>query len=119
FFSSRRRHTRSKRDWSSDVCSSDLTFCASNLYQTVKGLDPFRRFFRIFTGCVVGQTTSGVIALFSCTHSDLFLVLPMFCHTVFLAHSIVGVLLCVALKGSQRDPTPGCRACPQFADPFS
>src|SRR5699024_11237200 len=28
FFSSRRRHTRSKRDWSSDVCSSDLSlFC--------------------------------------------------------------------------------------------
>src|SRR5699024_11458526 len=26
FFSSRRRHTRSKRDWSSDVCSSDLDF---------------------------------------------------------------------------------------------
>src|SRR3989440_1182919 len=25
FFSSRRRHTRSDRDWSSDVCSSDLT----------------------------------------------------------------------------------------------
>src|SRR5699024_11447231 len=24
FFSSRRRHTRSKRDWSSDLCSSDL-----------------------------------------------------------------------------------------------
>src|SRR5207249_7230360 len=24
--SSRRRHTRSKRDWSSDVCSSDLAF---------------------------------------------------------------------------------------------
>src|SRR5699024_12186653 len=24
FFSSRRRHKRSKRDWSSDVCSSDL-----------------------------------------------------------------------------------------------
>src|SRR5207249_8774248 len=28
-FSSRRRHTRSKRDWSSDVCSSDLNFSAS------------------------------------------------------------------------------------------
>src|SRR5690606_39947358 len=27
FFSSRRRHTRFSRDWSSDVCSSDLTFC--------------------------------------------------------------------------------------------
>src|SRR5699024_11794100 len=26
FLSSRRRHTRSKRDWSSDVCSSDLLF---------------------------------------------------------------------------------------------
>src|SRR5699024_11268861 len=26
FFSSRRRHTRSKRDWSSDVCSSDLWY---------------------------------------------------------------------------------------------
>src|SRR2546426_909288 len=27
FFSSRRRHTRLQGDWSSDVCSSDLTFC--------------------------------------------------------------------------------------------
>src|SRR5206468_8483362 len=27
FFSSRRRHTRSDRDWSSDVCSSDLETC--------------------------------------------------------------------------------------------
>src|SRR6267378_6068705 len=26
FFSSRRRHTRSLRDWSSDVCSSDLGY---------------------------------------------------------------------------------------------
>src|SRR5699024_11530822 len=26
FFSSRSRHTTSKRDWSSDVCSSDLVF---------------------------------------------------------------------------------------------
>src|SRR3954470_1231649 len=28
FFSSRRRHTRSLRDWSSDVCSSDLGLVA-------------------------------------------------------------------------------------------
>src|SRR5690606_3075406 len=27
FFASRRRHTRFSRDWSSDVCSSDLSFC--------------------------------------------------------------------------------------------
>src|SRR2546429_1503461 len=26
FFSSRRRHTRCSRDWSSDVCSSDLKY---------------------------------------------------------------------------------------------
>src|SRR5699024_12044914 len=43
FFSSRRRHTRSKRDWSSDVCSSDLneistsmTNIKRNLNETVK-----------------------------------------------------------------------------------
>src|SRR5690606_17026613 len=31
FFSSRRRHTRFSRDWSSDVCSSDLTNTGVNL----------------------------------------------------------------------------------------
>src|SRR5690606_39769174 len=32
FFSSRRRHTRFSRDWSSDVCSSDLTRVFKNIY---------------------------------------------------------------------------------------
>src|SRR2546421_4517149 len=31
FFSSRRRHTRSDRDWSSDVCSSDLAVAEARL----------------------------------------------------------------------------------------
>src|SRR6267378_4974672 len=31
FFSSRRRHTRSLRDWSSDVCSSDLAHDSGQL----------------------------------------------------------------------------------------
>src|SRR3712207_9572565 len=31
FFSSRRRHTRYWRDWSSDVCSSDLSYADSKL----------------------------------------------------------------------------------------
>src|SRR5207249_9163145 len=35
FFSSRRRHTRSKRDWSSDVCSSDLGGPPHVLHQLV------------------------------------------------------------------------------------
>src|SRR5690606_40329205 len=45
FFSSRRRHTRFSRDWSSDVCSSDLAklFChlPDVLHDVQKGLSPF------------------------------------------------------------------------------
>src|SRR5256885_7154798 len=47
FFSSRRRHTRLQGDWSSDVCSSDLTLAAgagSRWTQgagVVKALHPF------------------------------------------------------------------------------
>src|SRR5690606_40360880 len=33
FFSSRRRHTRFSRDWSSDVCSSDLRY-VQNWFET-------------------------------------------------------------------------------------
>src|SRR5699024_12293927 len=39
FFSSRRRHTRSKRDWSSDVCSSDLIDYTEN--QAHKNRHPY------------------------------------------------------------------------------
>src|SRR2546429_6241338 len=35
FFSSRRRHTRCSRDWSSDVCSSDLTRRFKTMISTV------------------------------------------------------------------------------------
>src|SRR5207248_8208827 len=37
FFSSRRRHTRSYGDWSSDVCSSDLTANVEGQTVKVKG----------------------------------------------------------------------------------
>src|SRR5260370_10554039 len=37
FFSSRRRHTRFKCDWSSDVCSSDLN---STIWASSRGLPP-------------------------------------------------------------------------------
>src|SRR5699024_4576461 len=40
FFSSRRRHTRSKRDWSSDVCSSDLLL---QYYVTKKLVNPVQK----------------------------------------------------------------------------
>src|SRR5256884_8544418 len=39
FFSSRRRHTRCSRDWSSDVCSSDLRFVADRRKRSVSQLD--------------------------------------------------------------------------------
>src|SRR5690554_1753982 len=42
FFSSRRRHTRCGRDWSSDVCSSDLATPALGVFKTVEqGLASF------------------------------------------------------------------------------
>src|SRR2546422_7202482 len=37
FFSSRRRHTRCSRDWSSDVCSSDLVAIKGPLTTPVGG----------------------------------------------------------------------------------
>src|SRR5437660_10379233 len=48
FFASRRRHTRWPRDWSSDVCSSDLNKAIANiLFETadlleIDGQDSFR-----------------------------------------------------------------------------
>src|SRR5699024_10552900 len=41
FFSSRRRHTRSKRDWSSDVCSSDLRAVATIMINTLDKTYPW------------------------------------------------------------------------------
>src|SRR5690606_10471963 len=40
FFSSRRRHTRFSRDWSSDVCSSDLPWSGERTPLTEQGVDP-------------------------------------------------------------------------------
>src|SRR2546429_4929064 len=39
FFSSRRRHTRCSRDWSSDVCSSDLVL----LRRSIRALSAMRQ----------------------------------------------------------------------------
>src|SRR2546429_4332165 len=44
FFSSRRRHTRCSRDWSSDVCSSDLIYRAAEARSLQSGYE------RIATG---------------------------------------------------------------------
>src|SRR5690606_40309311 len=39
FFSSRRRHTRFSRDWSSDVCSSDLASVEPEMAFEVEGVN--------------------------------------------------------------------------------
>src|SRR5699024_11389875 len=46
-FSTRRRHTRSKRDWSSDVCSSDLEKQSAKAYK----VDPNHPLIKIAADC--------------------------------------------------------------------
>src|SRR5690606_40712434 len=41
-FSSRRRHTRFSRDWSSDVCSSDLAIILDGMLPDMNSLDLVR-----------------------------------------------------------------------------
>src|SRR5690606_40037555 len=41
FFSSRRRHTRFSRDWSSDVCSSDLKLAVKKINELAHSEQPF------------------------------------------------------------------------------
>src|SRR5207249_7184332 len=53
---SRRRHTRSKRDWSSDVCSSDLT-AACGFAQSAIQLAVFRVLLGLGMG---GEWATGV-----------------------------------------------------------
>src|SRR5690606_40325936 len=50
FFSSRRRHTRFSRDWSSDVCSSDLVEAAMSPFADAYLLAAFHSIFVVFLG---------------------------------------------------------------------
>src|SRR2546421_3140861 len=70
FFSSRRRHTRSDRDWSSDVCSSDLAHPCVNKGRPRARLGQFtvRRIFRCQPIDPELWTTSPLLA--DRSHSD-------------------------------------------------
>src|SRR5690606_39611635 len=60
FFSSRRRHTRFSRDWSSDVCSSDLTD-VFQIRATIYGDEGDAVFFPVVQRC--GDTEHAWIAI--------------------------------------------------------
>src|SRR5690606_40981648 len=51
FFSSRRRHTRFSRDWSSDVCSSDLAKRGDRIMPARADMDPLE--LRDYLGWIV------------------------------------------------------------------
>src|SRR5699024_11801653 len=69
FFSSRRRHTRSKRDWSSDVCSSDLL--------DLKVLDEHGKQVVVTMGSYGIGVSRAVAALAEAHHDDKGLIWPM------------------------------------------
>src|SRR5205809_3802169 len=58
FFSSRRRHTRCSRDWSSDVCSSDLDDFTIIRYESLR--ESPADSFRLLLG-VLGETTPDML----------------------------------------------------------
>src|SRR5690349_21938907 len=76
FFSSRRRHTRSLRDWSSDVCSSDLANAAQPLVGTGRRRQKHGRprasvhapyvFFRFLDGKICDERAINEIGRASC-----------------------------------------------------
>src|SRR5690606_40576949 len=55
---SRRRHTRFSRDWSSDVCSSDLIFMRSTAYLRSAGLVLGLGMAALLAGCLSGSGSS-------------------------------------------------------------
>src|SRR5690606_39279771 len=60
FFSSRRRHTRFSRDWSSDVCSSDLRTPGPESYERAPGGAACGRLGRApLGGCAAAGTGRG------------------------------------------------------------
>src|SRR2546429_6347992 len=70
FFSSRRRHTRCSRDWSSDVCSSDLSANNGRFFEVPKersqllaespqSLKPMQVRFKIVVSGAEGERGSG------------------------------------------------------------
>src|SRR2546422_4651147 len=65
FFSSRRRHTRCSRDWSSDVCSSDLVRAACDGSLKRLGVDAIDLYYqhRVDRTVPIEETVGAMAAL--------------------------------------------------------
>src|SRR5699024_11816423 len=59
-FSSIRRHSESKRDWRSDVCSSDLPRTASEQSEVFNAVGDYPAIFGWDTGSIYGREKPGV-----------------------------------------------------------
>src|SRR5690625_5941292 len=66
FFSSRRRHTRWPRDWSSDVCSSDLIGPADSIETLTEGASSRRNQLLVDLGAELGLGAIDEIGRASC-----------------------------------------------------
>src|SRR5690606_40508854 len=71
FFSVRRRHTRFSRDWSSDVCSSDLHQRAGSAGTYLKILGTHK------AGVHIGQREGGIPAIIPQGEALIFLLYPV------------------------------------------
>src|SRR5699024_11776402 len=77
----RRRHTRSKRDWSSDVCSSDLLFiCATIMYELNRLYEREKLDYRIVWTIVIisllNVTNMKIASIYTDQLNQLFFIVP-------------------------------------------
>src|SRR2546429_383016 len=70
FFSSRRRHTRCSRDWSSDVCSSDLSETLFNAVRREGAKVPIEmNYSDLMVHQCEYQSSCATVVLLDCSHS--------------------------------------------------
>src|SRR5690606_7043995 len=98
----RRRHTRFSRDWSSDVCSSDLLISAVTAYYTSLGKKPVMDIVR---NSSTGAATN-IIAGLSVGMKSTFLSVLLFAAAIYGSYELAG-FYGVALAASAMMATTG------------
>src|SRR5699024_11877826 len=93
--SSRRRHTRSKRDWSSDVCSSDLLF--HHLYAII-----FKLYHKVWAYASIKELQAIVYAVTLSNLSTLIIQFLINDFTIYRRAMLITWLLHITLIGGSR-----------------